>query len=74
MRITFDDVELWAKRNNFTIVADEWWENVQDIICKYRKIKQIVDRYEAYQRGSVEKGPGAMMKDILKIVKGEKDG
>lgn len=73
MGITIDDVELWAKRNNFTIVADEWWEDAQDIICKYRKIEQIVDRYEAHQRGSLDKGPGAMMKDILKIVKGEKE-
>ena len=43
MEITIDDVELWAKRNNFTIVADNWWANAQDIICKYQKIKQIAN-------------------------------
>jgi hypothetical protein len=73
MKMTIDDVELWAKRNNFTIVADEWWEDAQDIICKYRKIEQIVDRYEAYRRGSVDKGPGGMMKEIIEIVKGKKE-
>lgn len=41
MGITIEDVELWAKRNNFTIVADEWWANALDIICKYRKIEDI---------------------------------
>lgn len=41
MGTSIDDVELWAKRNNFTIVADEWWETAQDIICKYLKVEDI---------------------------------
>lgn len=72
MRLTINDVELWAKQNNFTIVADKWWENAQDIICKYQRIEQIAERYEA-TKGATPKGPGAMMKDIIEIVKGEKE-
>ena len=37
--MTIEDVELWAKQNNFTIVADEWWEAAQDIICKYQQLQ-----------------------------------
>ena len=73
MGMSIDDVELWAKRNNFTIVADEWWENATDIICKYQKIMQLAERYEAHKKGIPDKGPRAMMNDILKIVKGEKE-
>lgn len=38
---------------------------------KYQKIEQIAERYEA-TKGATPKGPGAMMKDIIEIVKGEK--
>lgn len=44
-----------------------------DIICKYWKIEHLAERYEAHMKGIQDKGPGAMMKDILKIVKGEKE-
>lgn len=39
---------------------------------KYQKIEQIAERYEA-TKGATPKGPGAMMKDIIEIVKGEKE-
>lgn len=40
---------------------------------KYQNIAYIAERYEAHTKGIPDKGPGAMMKDILKIVKGEKE-
>jgi hypothetical protein len=43
-----------------------------DTIRKYQKIEQIAERYEA-TKGATPKGPGAMMKDIIEIVKGEKE-
>ena len=39
---------------------------------KYQKMEQIAERYEAHTKGIPDKGPGAMMKDIIEIVKGEK--
>ena len=39
MGMTIEDVELWAKQNNFTIVADKQWEAAQDIICKYQQLQ-----------------------------------
>ena len=43
-----------------------------DTMRKYQKIEQIAERYEA-TKGATPKGPGAMMKDIIEIVKGEKE-
>ena len=43
-----------------------------DVMRKYQKIERIAERYEAHTKGIPDKGPEAMMKDILKIVKGEK--
>ena len=40
---------------------------------KYQKIEQIAERYEAHMNGIPDKGPGARMKDIIEIVKGEKE-
>ena len=39
---------------------------------KYQKIAYLAERYEAHTKGIPDKGPGAMMKDIIEIVKGEK--
>lgn len=65
MKITIDDVELWARRNNFTIVADEWWNDAQDIICKYRKIEQIIDHYKNNVRDKVT---NENMEKILEVI------
>ena len=43
-----------------------------DIMRKYQKMEQIAERYEA-TKGATPKGPGAWMKDIIEIVKGEKE-
>lgn len=42
-----------------------------DTMRKYQKIEHIAERYEAHTKGIPDKGPEAMMKDILKIVKEE---
>ena len=71
MGITIDDVELWAKRNNFTIVADNWWKNAQDIICKYKRIQEIMNELNGNFYGSYLKDRQALEK-IYEVVKMEK--
>lgn len=44
-----------------------------DTMRKYQKVMQLAERYEAHTKGIPDKGPKAMMNDILKIVKGEKE-
>ena len=37
--MTIDDIEQWARQNNYTIVADNWWEAAQDRINKYQQLQ-----------------------------------
>lgn len=71
MGMTLDDVELWAERNNFTIVADEWWENAQDIICKYQKIQGIMNELNGNFYGSYLKDRQTLEKIYEVIEDGE---
>lgn len=69
MGLSTEDVELWAKHNNFTIVADEWWEAAQDIICKYQRIEQILK-----EPCIIPEGCYPMLKKIKRVVEdGEND-
>lgn len=39
MGMTIEDIEQWARQNNYTIVADNWWEAAQDRINKYQQLQ-----------------------------------
>lgn len=48
------------------------YKQIADIMRKHQNIEWIAERYEAHTKEIPDKGPRAMMNDILKIVKGEK--
>lgn len=39
MGMSIEDIEQWARQNNYTLVADEWWEAAQDKINKYQQLQ-----------------------------------
>lgn len=39
MGMSIEDIEQWARQNNYTIIADEWWEAAQDTINKYHQLQ-----------------------------------
>ena len=39
MGMSIEDIEQWARQNNYTIVSDQWWDVAQDTIYKYQQLQ-----------------------------------
>lgn len=58
MGMTIDDIEQWARQNNYTIVSGNWWDAAQDTIHKYQ---QLQADYETRLKADL----AAMLTEIL---------
>lgn len=69
MGMMIEEVELWARQNNCTIVTNNWREAVQDTINKYQKIKQIVNTW----RHDITAGDYHCMAEVAEVIENGND-
>lgn len=66
MGMSIEDIEQWARQNNYTLVADEWWEAAQDTINKYQ---QLQAEYETRLKADIVDSLTELKKEIEKQCK-----
>ncbi len=74
MGLTIEDIEQWARQNNYTIVTDNWWEAAQDTINKYQQLRaDYENRLKADMIAMLSELKYDLYQELCKEIHGKED-
>ena len=74
MGMSIEDIEQWARQNNYTLVADEWWEAAQDTINKYQQLQaDYENRLKADMADMLQELQYDLYQELCKEIHGKED-